>query len=58
MENNPETLKYNLNQIIEWFDESTGIVLKGTIVNIGFEHLDVIYDKNKYAKVSYSDVVT
>ena len=57
MENNPETLKYNLNQIIEWFDESTGIVLKGTIVNIGFEHLDVIYDTNKYVKVSYSDVV-
>lgn len=58
MNTNPETLKYNINDHIQWFDESTQSVRKGKIVNVGFDKLYVIEDENKLVFVPYDSVVS
>lgn len=57
MNNNPETLKYNINDAVSWFDDDTQNVRTGFIVNVGFDKLDVIEDGNKLVFVPYSSII-
>jgi len=57
MNNNPETLKYNINDIVLWFSDDEQTVLTGVIANVGFDKLHVIQDGNKLVHVQYDKVV-
>ena len=58
MNTNPETLKYNINDTVNWFDDNTQTVHTGIIANVGFDKLDVIEDGNKLVFVPYSSVLS
>lgn len=56
--NNPETLKYNINDRVQWLDETTQSVREGKIVNVGYDKLYVIEGGDKLVFVSYDSVVS
>lgn len=57
MNNNPETLKYNINDIVLWYSDDEQTVHTGVVANVGFDKLYVIQDGNKLVHVPYDKVV-
>ena len=55
---NPETLKYYINDRVQWFDETTQSVREGKIVNVGHDKLYVIEGGDKLVFVTYDSVVS
>ena len=55
--NNPETLKYNINDVVSWMDVDDSTIHTGVVHNIRYDVLDVIEDGNKLVFVPYHKIL-